>query len=185
MRLQGPEDGPAKVVGTALDALVGDAAITPGSELGLGDAAGCLEMVEVRSFDSEPELRIEVPAFEIEAAHDLLANASFSGLTTASDTRFGHFPHLADEPLAIGAATQTATAAFSDRGFRAAATTMAMAVTSGFPPSTKKAIRVDHNRPFGFVALDRRSGLVVFTGWIDDVAPMSQIAAPPLDGTPS
>lgn len=175
-----PDATPATVVGTALDALAGEADVRPGTALSLGDTGGCLQVTEVRSFDSRPELYVGVPAFEVSAFHDLLDSPDLFGLDTVTDAQFGHFPHLAVEPLAIEAAAQASMVAFSDRGFRAAAVTAAMAVAGGIPPETKRIVQVDHDRPFGFLAVDRRSGLVVFAGWVHEVDPVAEFDIAPL-----
>ena len=166
---------PAAVLTTALDALTGDATVTSGSALDVGAAAGALMVTEVPSSDPEPELEVTVPAFEVTARHDLMANPRRFGLATASDARTGHFPHLADEPLAIEGAAQSAMASFSERGFRAAATTGMTAVAGSIPAHTKRIVRIDHAHPFGFLAVDRRSGLVTFVGWVHDVNPMEEL----------
>lgn len=162
-------DSPADVVGTAIDAVHGKGRITAGSELSLGDAAACLSVEETSSFTLEPDVLLIVPAFEVGVDHDLLANKDRFGLAAATDHTYGHFPHLADEPLYVDQAVQSVLCAFSDTGFRAAAVTEVGMRFAGIPPVTRRRIVVHHDRSFGFIAVDRRSGLVVFAGWVHDV----------------
>jgi serine protease inhibitor len=70
-------------------------------------------------------------------------------------------------PLAVQSATQVAMAGFSATGFKAAAvSSVAMMVGGGPPPKKATSVTVGFDRPFGFLAVDRATGLVLFAGWI-------------------
>ncbi|MER6380166.1 serpin family protein [Streptomyces sp. NPDC001233] len=119
-------------------------------------------------------LDVRTVAYEVRADHDLLALAGLFGLTAAADTHHGHFPGISDHPLAIGQARQSALAQFGPLGFRAAAVT-AVAVPYGSAPPQYRyestVVRAVFDRPFGFLAVDRESRLVLVAGWVTDPAP--------------
>jgi len=127
-----------------------------------------ITLTEMRSFDPSPELLLITQAFTIDAGHDLLTggNAVLFGLSAVTDTSRGHFPGISPFPLAISAARQDATAAFSANGFEAAAVTAMTGVAGGVPPHTKQILRVEFQPPFGFLAVHRPSGLVLTAGMI-------------------
>ncbi|WP_323139134.1 MULTISPECIES: hypothetical protein [Streptomyces] len=115
------------------------------------------------------------PLTEVRVAGDngldvhLLERADLFGLATAADTSRGHFPGISDQPLAVSAARQSATATFGPLGFRAAAVTvMPYAAGSVPPPPPYRAQRIAalYDRPFGFLAVHRASGLVLAAGWV-------------------
>jgi serine protease inhibitor len=130
-----------------------------------------LSVVEVPAHSPEPTARLRTVAFTVNAEHDLLSQADLFGLRTASDCSTGHFPGIGGEvPLCVQGAAQNATASFSADGFVAAAvTTLSMAAASALrpPPATAKLLTAGFDRPFGFVAVDRSTGLVLVCGWVD------------------
>ncbi|MFG2830301.1 hypothetical protein ACGFWI_23015 [Streptomyces sp. NPDC048434] len=78
---------------------------------------------------------------------------------------------MSAQPLAVSDARQTATAAFGALGFRAAAVTV-MPVPMGSvpppPPYRAQQISARYDRPFGFLAVHRASGLVLVAGWVTE-----------------
>jgi serine protease inhibitor len=114
-------------------------------------------------------LRIQLPPFEIRSSHNLLADPGLFGLRTATDPGRGHFSAVSDTPLAVDQATQNALARFTREGFEAAAVTaIGFAVAAAlFPPRRTVEIAVTFDRPFGFLAVHRPTGLVVVAGWIE------------------
>ncbi|MFD3706768.1 serpin family protein [Nocardia sp. NPDC058658] len=75
--------------------------------------------------------------------------------------------------LAISAAGQNVVARFDAAGFEAAAVTAAAMVAGSVPRKGWATITsVDIDRPFGFLAVDRPTGLVLVAG---------QVTAPPLE----
>ncbi|MEU9476805.1 serpin family protein [Streptomyces sp. NPDC048191] len=131
-------------------------------------------------------LDVRTVAYEVRADHDLLALARLFGLSAAADARHGHFPGISDFPLAVGEARQSALAQFGPLGFRAAAVTAVLAAPGSAPPEYRyesTVVRAAFDRPFGFLAVDRESRLVLMAGWVTDPAPEPVMrfpdAAPP------
>src|SRR5262249_13959789 len=140
---------------------------TAGSALGVGDRAPGLEVYESDSAEAD-YVGLEVPAFDISSRHDLLTTPELFGLQSATDDTRGHFPGMSAKPLAIGAAAQGVRAAFSDKGFEAAAVT-ALGLRGATRLTTSRPARVIYvtlDRPFGFVAVHRPTGLALVAGWL-------------------
>ncbi len=172
-----PCDPASNVLATAIDALgpTDNVTIVPGSALSEGDAAGCLEVSRRSSSVDGDQLFISLPAFEFSASHDLLEHDAHFGLVAAGDQTRSHFPGLAAEPLAVSQVVQDASVGFSDAGFRAAAVTFAAISAGAAPPAishTPLHIDVRHDRPFGFLAVDRSTSLALFAGWVHDPPPL-------------
>ena len=100
------------------------------------------------------------------------------GLATASDARTGHFAGVSDVPLAVSEARQAITASFSAEGFRAAAVTAVAMAPAGLPDQTAKLVDVRFDRPFGFLAVHRDTGLVLTAGWVTDPLPAPSHSGP-------
>jgi serine protease inhibitor len=129
-----------------------------------------LTVREIPAHSSEPTARLRTVAFTVSGRHNLLQHADLFGLATASDRSSGHFPGIAGEvPLCVQAAAQDATASFSAEGFVAAAVTaMAWMAGAAMPSRTAKELTASFDRPFGFVAVDRSTGLVLVCGWVEE-----------------
>ena len=156
---------PAAVLAHGLD---NDAAGKPGSALAVGYRAPGLEVFE-SDWDEADCVELTVPAFEISSRHDLLTTPELFGLQSATDDTRGHFPGMSAKPLAIGAAVQDVRAAFSDKGFEAAAVTaLPMGPGAAWPryPRPARVIYVRLDRPFGIVAVHRPTGLALVAGWV-------------------
>ncbi|MEU8030904.1 serpin family protein [Streptomyces sp. NPDC049099] len=128
-----------------------------------------------------PVLDVRTVVYEVRADHDLLALPNLFGLTSASDTRVGHFPGLSPSPLAVAEARQSAVAQFGALGFRAAAVTAVAEVYGSAPPQQRyesTVVRAVYDRPFGFLAVDRESRLVLTAGWVTDPAPEPVVSFP-------
>lgn len=128
------------------------------------------------SSPSDPYLWIETVAFEVSTEHDLRRHADLFGLRAASDASRGHFPGISAAPLAIQQAGQFVRATFSAKGFEAAAVAyvgMQPGVASGRSGTTytRRVITVGFDRPFGFIAVDRSSRLVLVAGWVENPMP--------------
>ncbi|WP_278264232.1 serpin family protein [Nocardia sp. AG03] len=157
-------DGPARALDAGLAAL--DGALAVRTDPAPGTVALCLA-VERREVFGGDAVYLTLPPFEVRAKHDLFARAALFGLTAARDTTRGHFPGLAVQPVALDAAAQEVVARFDAAGFEAAAVS-AVAMTPGGVPqptmSTITSVRID--RPFGFLAVDRPTGLVLVAGQV-------------------
>ncbi|MBE1488458.1 serpin family protein [Plantactinospora soyae] len=144
------------------------------------DGPGVTEQV-VTAMDDQPELELSTVRFTVEDDHDLLANAEMFGLRSATDRSRGHFPGISPKPLAVSAARQSAVATFGAKGFKAAAVT-AMAMTAGSlppkPTKRKRLVTVTIDRPFGFLAVHRRTGLVLVAGWVGEPDPYQRSTVP-------
>lgn len=140
-----------------------------GGELRVGDAAPGLIVERVPDYEPDDRLLVLAPRFRVEGDHNLLEQPEVFGLRTVTDTKRGHFPAISPKPLAVSQARQTAMAVFAADGFEAAAVTALGAVAGGMPsvpPRRVKQVRVEFDRPFGFLAVHRTSGLIVAAGWV-------------------
>lgn len=163
-----PEHGAGQVLPAAITALTegtGRDATTAGIA-----GPGISEQI-VTAPDDRPELSASTVRFTATSDHDLLRHAALFGLTSATDGSAGHFPGISPVPLVVSQARQSAVATFSATGFKAAAVTaIAMRVGYAQPVEThrKRLVRADFDRPFGFVAVHRPTGLVLVAGWVTD-----------------
>ncbi|MGH2511763.1 MAG: serpin family protein, partial [Candidatus Limnocylindrales bacterium] len=133
----------------------------PGPGLQVGDGASI----------ERPTLILHTPRFEVRGSHDLAQAPGVFGLAAAMDPSVGHFPDISAEPLFLSAARQDAIAIFTAEGFEAAAVTaVAMRPTSMRRPSgrTYRQITVSFDRPFGFLAVHRPTGLILVAGWVTE-----------------
>ncbi|MGJ5753595.1 serpin (serine protease inhibitor) [Streptomyces puniciscabiei] len=169
---------PGRVLGAGVDLLHHPRTVVPGSRLPYGEVGPGLRVAKERCAASAPPvLDVLTAAYEVRADHDLLQRPALFGLSTARDTRQGHFPGISGFPLAVGSAAQSALARFGALGFRAAAVTMFDLVAGGAMPRLRYVTRrVDavFDRPFGFLALHRHSRLVLAAGWVTDPLPLPE-----------
>ena len=167
--LLGAEDAvPGDVLAAGLGALASANGVT-GSALPVGTSGPGVVVEEIESTRDGNELAVSTVAFDVDASHDLLASAELFGLAAARDTSNGHFPGISPSPLAVGQARQDVTARFTHEGFVAAAVTAVGMVAGSAPPRdvfTVRRITVRLDRPFGFAAVHRPSGLVLVAGWV-------------------
>ncbi|MFI5910367.1 serpin family protein [Dactylosporangium sp. NPDC051541] len=165
----GAADSPAAaVLPAAIAGLHSDQSLAVGS--GPGVSVRVVEAV-----DDVPELAVSTVRFRVEAKHDLLAHAPVFGLQAATDASVGHFPGMSPVPLAVSQARQDAVAEFTGTGFKAAAVTgIAMRLAGAFFPQLdhrKEVTSVVFDRPFGFLAVHRPTGLVLVAGWVAEPQP--------------
>ncbi|MGK5671975.1 hypothetical protein ACSNOB_03880 [Micromonospora sp. URMC 106] len=157
---------PGRAAAEVLPAAVGGLAAP--SALPADAGPGVTEQV-VDGYDDRPELIVSTVGFTVCADHDLLARPATFGLATATGDG-DHFPGIAPL-LAVSQARQSATATFSATGFRAAVVT-AVAMRAGSAPpqltARKRQVRLTVDRPFGFLAVHRPTGLVLLAGWVTD-----------------
>ncbi|WP_369022990.1 serpin family protein [Nocardia cyriacigeorgica] len=166
--LQGPAT-PAQVLATGVDALAG--AVEVRTELPVGTTGPGLTVREEISLKNRHQLRLRLPPFDVRSKHDLLEPrlAALFGVTTAKTP--GHwFPGISPAPLMIDKGAQDVLARFTKDGFEAAAVTAFTLAPRGMPPPpTEHRITVctaTFDRPFGFLAVHRPTGLVIVAGWI-------------------
>ncbi|MBR7835198.1 hypothetical protein KDL01_18135 [Actinospica durhamensis] len=140
-----------------------------GGELRIGETAPALAVERVPDNEPDDRLLIHMPRFSVDASHDLLEHPEVFGLDTVTDRLRGHFPAISAQPLAVSQARQSAAARFTAKGFEAAAVTAIALMAGGMPPVPPrrvKQIRVELDRPFGFFASHRASGLILAAGWV-------------------
>ncbi|MGV9853287.1 serpin family protein [Streptomyces sp. NPDC003442] len=157
-----------EVLEAGIGAVAGEYPGLPGSALPLGEAGPGVRVGEVTSWDATPSLYLTTPQFTVTARHDLLRYAELFGLRTAQDTSRGHFPGISPSPLALSSGQQSMTASFSAEGFWAAAVTAFAMDAAGVPQQKAKLISVAYDRPFGFLAVHRATGLVLTAGWVTE-----------------
>ncbi|MEU3464826.1 serpin family protein [Streptomyces sp. NPDC006733] len=160
--------GAGNVLRAGVEVLAGAYEVVPGGRLAEGTPGPGVAVAQVTGFDSEPQLHTTTAAFTVTDDHDLLERPELFGLDTARDDSRGHFPGVSEKPLAVGAARQSVTASFSAEGFVAAAVTAFSMVAGGVPDRKAKFVAVTFDRPFGFLAVHRATGLVLTAGWVTD-----------------
>ena len=165
------EDGrsASEVLQGGLTATTRSAHARTGETLRIGDTAPGLTVERVPDDDPDDRLLVLVPRFRVAGDHDLLKRPDVFGLDTVTDASRGHFPAISAVPLAVSQARQSAVAMFTAEGFEAAAVTALGAVGAGIPPVPARRIKqisVEFDRPFGFIASHRTSGLILAAGWV-------------------
>lgn len=163
---------PGAVLASGMTA-IGTAEGRTGDLLPEGEPGPGVRVERITSPDPGDWMRVITCPFEIDASHDLVASPHVFGLKRATDRTAGHFPGISAVPLAIDEARQDVTATFNRTGFRATAVTaISMGIGSARPaPSEEHQVRRVHvtfDRPFGFAAIHRPTGLVLVAGWVDD-----------------
>jgi len=129
------------------------------------------------SVRAEDTVWIQTVGFEAEGTHDLLTEAQLFGLRVATEPDpGGHFHGISSYPLRLDRGRQDAVAKFSAEGFTAAAVTAFAARSGAAGPRLlhrSRLIEVTLDRPFGFAAIDRETGLALVAGWVEQpsVAP--------------
>jgi len=179
LALAGQKALPGGVVAEAIRAAADSRQGRRGSTLTEGYGAPGLSVKTMPSIAPMPTtLHLLTVPFRIEVEHDLLRSADVFGLQSATNRRRGHFPRISRVPLAVSHANQAAMAAFSAKGFEAAAVT-AVGLTLGaslfgLPGAYQHlAIMVRFDRPFAFVAVHRPSRLVLVAGWVASPQPVT------------
>jgi serine protease inhibitor len=114
------------------------------------------------------DLKLTLPAFHVEAEHDLLALRELFGLgaVTTDPGERGHFSAISPTPLAVGQAKQKVLARFYATGFEAAAVTSMALMRTSMPTRQARRLEVSLDRPFAFVAVLRESRLPIVAGWV-------------------
>lgn len=115
--------------------------------------------------DGKPFVNVYTHAFEVTGDHDLTENPVF-GLQRVGALA-SHFPGITDGELGISEGTQVSVAKFTESGFSAAG----VAGDVGFgcfaePMGRATCIDVKFKRAYGFLAIERKTGVVTFGGWV-------------------
>lgn len=162
--------GPGEVMPAAIRALTGEYPVRTGAELLDGAATENVPGVAVVPAQ-RPNLSVTTVRFTVRSEHDLLRDADLLGLTAVRQAR-GQFSRVAPVPLCVDQARQAAVAVFSAQGFVAAAVTAVGVRLVSAPLYRSRGLQVTYDRPFGFVAVHRATGLVLFTGWVTNPDPL-------------
>lgn len=170
-----PGVSPGRIIAAGTDVLAGRHHAVPADALPNGDVGpGVTKGVVKTLVPSPPRLSVTTVPFALGGDHNLLDRAELFGLATAKDENRGHFPGISPVPLAVRSARQSSVAEFGALGFRAASVTAISAGFGGMPPEPRhRSLRVSavFNRPFGFLAVHRSSGLVLTAGWVAQARP--------------
>jgi serine protease inhibitor len=167
------EASPGEVLKLGLEAIRGavlplsfDAAHTakpgPGLRIKLKDDP-------VGKMQGTPFVHIKTKPFRVQAQTKL--SPAFCGMQVAADPTKHSFPGIADAQLMFGTAQQDAVAEFTDIGFSAAALTEEYLVGAArWEPRPTKAVHLHltFRRPFGFLAVEPSTGLLLFSGWVTE-----------------
>ncbi|WP_280272880.1 serpin family protein [Nocardia wallacei] len=158
------EGTPGEILGAGLGALDGSVAVR--THLPVGTSGPGLTVRETRAVADT--LRIQVPPFLIRSGHNLLARSELFGLGAASDRSQDRFPAISDTPLYLADAAQDALARFTREGFEAAAVTAVALARAAAAPRPRRVLEITatFDRPFGFLAVHRPTGLVIVAGWV-------------------
>ncbi|WP_144127077.1 DUF6892 domain-containing protein [Catellatospora sichuanensis] len=146
-----------------------------GSQLALGDTAPGVSVDLGWAYDDSPGLVVSLPRFTVRSSHNLLEHAGLFGLRTVSDLSGEHLPGLSDALLGVEAAAQHLTASFTAEGFEAVAVTATGIGYIGAPLKRPLQVQLLLDRPFGFVARHRDSGLALVAGWVAQAGTASLI----------
>lgn len=121
--------------------------------------------------NGDPFVTITTPGFKVSARHDLLDSDVF-GLKPATvqpKEEGKHFPEITDSPLSVRGASQEAVARFHEKGFSAAAVTLLRGVGAARPRAGRALfIDVKIDGPFGFLCVEKKTGVVTFAGWVTE-----------------
>lgn len=168
--LLGAEElGAPTVLVRGLEVLSGEHPQVTGEGLPEGAEAPGVTVGTVTAWTPEPFLALRTPAFTAGSSHDFLHEPAVYGLERASDVSRGHFAGICRTvPLAVSSARQEATASFTAEGFHAAAVTASGVAAGGMPTARARMVSVRIDRPFGFLAVQRGTGLVLCAGWVRD-----------------
>lgn len=168
LMLGAPQATAAATLGTGLAALGGAYDGVPADRWGGPDPAPGATVEPITNPTGQPELRLACPPFAFQARHDLLALPGVFGLQPG-----GEYPGIGTSRrgrLGVQQAGQAAMTQFTEVGFKAAAVTMIgmrpMMATRPLRPTPTTRTTVAFDRPFGFAAVHRPSGLVPIVGWV-------------------
>ena len=157
----------SEVLATGLREIAGEAHVRSAVDLEGGGPG--LTTRRVKSSDPNDVLRLELPSFEITARHDLVKQAELFGLRAVTNPYVPHLPLLSPVDLSVSDGVQEVLARFFAEGFEAAAVTAFGMIPTGGAPLQRyevKLVEVTFDRPFGFLAVHRPSGLAVVAGWV-------------------
>lgn len=158
--------GVSEMLSAAVAVATEDGVASTGSEVLASGEADPWPGVSFVSATRE-SLALKTVRFAVRSEHDLMQHAATFGLRTVSNADEGHFSSIGPVPLRVDEARQSAVAIFTATGFEAAAVTAVGLRTVSLPVYRARGLAVSYDRPFGFLAVHRESGIVLFAGWVD------------------
>jgi serine protease inhibitor len=169
------EGDPSEVLATGISALSGTVDVHHAASFPHGSPPLLtgVQITPIRAVDDN--FTLKMPPIDLRNKINLLDNADLFGLRTACTDLLpaGHFPAIsASTPLKVEAAAQDVLARFNETGFEAAAVTaigIMRCACAMAPPMPRPALSITatYDRPFGFIAVDRMTNLVLVAGWVD------------------
>jgi serine protease inhibitor len=167
----GPVGVPAnETLSAGLAVVTGAVEAASGDDLLDGAPAPGIVVDHIVSTTNVPQCVVEAPKFTVRASHDLTAFPDVFGLDTVLDASEQRLPGISERPLAVGKAAQDAIAEFTETGFRAAAVTAITMRRAGMVRRTQeyevRRVTATFDRPYGFLAVHRPTGLVLVSGWV-------------------
>jgi hypothetical protein len=165
----GERSDPAGVLAEAIRSLDGATRMWRGGSLQLGETGPGFVVVDAGTSEpGPPSVEVVSIRFDIQSRHDLSSDPDVFGLGAA--TEGGDFAPISQMPLRLDTAMQSVRAMFTPTGFEAAAVT-ALDMRLSIHTHSRRVLRVAFDRPFGFLAIDRSTGLVIFAGWVAEPEP--------------
>jgi Serpin (serine protease inhibitor) len=164
-----PEAPAGRVLTTGLAAVGQESPGTAAAELTGEHPGPGITVGTIRSTSDRPITTLDTIRFTIRSEHDLLAEPELFGLKAASDPSTAGFSGISDTALYVSSANQDAMAQFSATGFEAAAVTVVSMSRTAMMRTREFDVRhttVTYDRPFGFAAVHRTSGLILVAGWV-------------------
>lgn len=171
--LGGPDTAPGAVLSESVAAVRRPAAITGGA-MTTGGAGPGIAVGTAPGFAET--LSLACVRFTVSATHDLLRDADLFGLSRAADDLRAEFPGIGADRLVVARAAQEATATLSATGFEAAAVTSVLMGSSAAAQRSARQVRVTIDRPHGFLAVHRPTGLVMVAGWVGEATTAADLA---------
>jgi len=158
------------VLSAGLAVVTGAEPASFGADLLDGAASPGTVVDHVVATENAPQCVIEAPRFTVRARHDLTTYPDVFGLATVRDASRQQLPGISEHPIAVDQAAQDAFAEFTDTGFRAAVVTAVGMMRASMVRRTEeyevRRVTVTFDRPYGFLAVHRDSGLVLVAGWV-------------------
>jgi serine protease inhibitor len=166
-----PDATAAEVLEHGVRLVAGEYQALPGSRFTDHCPGPGLTRKTVESATPGDRLALRLPIFAVSNTLSLLQFPEVFGLVSVTDGKRGHFPGISSKPLAVSRAAQDTAVSFTAKGFTAAAVTAFAMEAGGRLPELSHSVQQMEfvlDRPFGFIAAHRASGLILLAGWVDD-----------------
>ena len=111
-------------------------------------------------------LRIKIPKFSYEYDLNFMNDLQKLGITDAFEDGVANFSNIADTPLFVSKALHKANIDFTEKGTKAAATTVFIMGKNAVAMEQEQPVEVNINKPFLFIIRDKDTKEVWFTGTV-------------------